>query len=535
MDRNEIVTNPLQHGNNFFSEIRYDAEGETEMKRIVIICLAFALLVGCQPTPEQEIIVNKGNQGEMIEASRSDEQPADADLRTQYHIPEHMTGSYTSADGLINVTVDAEIVVPDGPLPIVRVYAAEFEQPIVTAFWNELVGDRVLYDQWENEETKADIENELKNYTDQLNQIQSGAIDENEAMFSVDELTEMIAELQARYPYAPDGHEKTVETGMLHKQYLPLGKDKKAASRFGISARSAEGESWMQFCVENNSDNAERLIYRNGDGYDAIDVWRCARLKYNRESAKTDCFEIVQRCQYAEMHPVKPGDPIPNAAAGSLSLTPAEAYAEIDRFLTVTGLSDTYMISRSVVSGDSERPDTPSTQYAYTFELVRKIGGVPCNRSLLSTYASRTNEEEYAPSWNYERFQIGLDENGIFSVYWYSPFSIGDTINEQAKLKDFSEIQTIAERMLPMMKVENFDSSLASSADRTIDRIELGLWRIAEQNELGKGMLVPAYCFYGTDHYSYTVHDSVEDSYKSRIILIINAVDGTIIDPMKGY
>lgn len=505
------------------------------MKRLLVCLLSLALLIACHPTPEEEIVVNKRNQSAMIEASESEENVPDADLRTQYHIPEAMTGSYVSADGVVQVTVDAEIDVPNGPLPIVRVYAAEFEQPLVTALWNELVKDTVLYDAWENEETKADIEKDLKNYNDLIGKIQSGELSENDSMYTIDELNEMIAEAQQRYSYAPDGHEKTVETGILHKQYLPLGNDKKAAFRFGISARSAEGESWMQFCVENNSDNDERLVYRYNDGCDAIDVWRCARLKYNRESAKTDCFQIVQRCEYAEMYPVKPGDPIPNAAAGSLVLPPSEAYAEINRFLNAAGLSDTYMISRAVISGNSEKPDMPSTEYGYAFELVRKIGGIPCNRSLLSTQASRTVEEDYAPSWNYERFQIGLDENGIFCVYWYSPFSIGDTINERAKLKDFSEIQAIAERMLPMMEVENFDSSRSSSADRTIDRIELGLWRIAEQNELGKGMLVPAYCFYGTDHFSYTTHDSVEDAYKSRIILIINAVDGSVIDPQKGY
>ena len=31
------------------------------MKRIIVICLILALLIACQPTPEQEVVFNKGD------------------------------------------------------------------------------------------------------------------------------------------------------------------------------------------------------------------------------------------------------------------------------------------------------------------------------------------------------------------------------------------------------------------------------------------------------------------------------------------
>lgn len=508
------------------------------MRRLLLILLLLTLLLACVPTPEEEFVVNKGDQNAMIESSRSEETVEMSDLRSVYHIPDRMTGSCSSADGVINVTIDAVIIVPDGPLPIVHVYAAEFEQQIVTALWNELVGDAVLYDQWENEETKADIERDLKQYNEQLSQIQSGELDENDAMYSVDELTEMIADLQTRYASAPDGHEKVIETGVLHKQYFPLGDNKRAAFRMGISAHT-EGEPWIQFKVENDTDNTEMLIHYESDGWSGIDARRSARFYYYRNSDRSNCFDAAWCCDCATLIPIKPDDPIPDAASGSLSMTPSDACAEVERFLEAVGLSDTFTISRAVVSGDSMQPDTPSTEYGYSFELVRKVGNTTCNRSLLSTGASKVNEDEFAPTWSYEQFMIGLDNEGIFCVNWKAPFTLGDTINENAKLKDFSEIQAIAERMLPMMEVENFQPEYSKKAYRTVDRIELGLWRIAEQNELGKGMLVPAYCFYGTDSFTRTVkdayHDFSETSYRSRIVLILNAIDGSVIDPAKGY
>ena len=92
------------------------------MKRWIVLLLCLAVLA-CVPTPEEEFVVNKGNQTEMIEASRNENAAPDADLRMLYHIPERMTGAFASADGVVRVTVDAEIVVPQGPLPIVRVFA----------------------------------------------------------------------------------------------------------------------------------------------------------------------------------------------------------------------------------------------------------------------------------------------------------------------------------------------------------------------------------------------------------------------------
>ena len=507
------------------------------MKRLLVLLLCLAMLA-CVPTPEEEFVVNKGNQSEMIEASRSEDAAPDADLRLRYHIPERMTGSYTSADGVIRVNVDAEIVVPRGPLPIVRVYAAEFEQPDVTALWNALVGDAVLYDAWENEETKDDIETELKQYNEMLDRLQSGELSESDSMYSIDELNEMIAELMERYSSAPDGGEKTVETGILHKQYLPLGDDKKAASRMGISAHS-EGDPWITFRVENDSDNAEALIYREKDGWSGIPARRSARFHYNRSSEKSDCYLAAYACDYAELVPVDRDDPIPEAAAGDLRMTPQEAYAEVDRFLSATGLSDRFAVSRAVVAGDTQSPDTPSEKFAYYFELSRRIGGVPVNRALLSTGSSQMNEDDYAPTWTYEQFFLVLDEDGIFIAEWKAPLTVGEPINDNAKLLDFAEIEKTAARMLPMTEVRNFDPNTSEYAERNIDRIELGLWRIAEQNELGKGMLVPVYCFYGTDSFTRTVkdayHDFTETSCLSRIVLIVNAVDGSVIDPQKGY
>lgn len=505
------------------------------MNKVVSMLLAFLLLIACVPTPEEEFVVGKANQADMIAAAKEDAAQNITDLRAQYHIPETLSLDLKSPDGVVQVKVDAPVVVPDKPLPIVRVYAAEFEQPTVTALWNTLVGDAVLYDQWENEETKADIERDLKSYTDMLEQINDGTLDEQSAMYSADELKEMIADLQSRYASAPDGYEKQVETGVLHKQYFALGSDKRAAARMGISARS-EGEPWMHFFVENDTDNTEPLILQERDGWTGIGCGRAAHFYFNRTAPGISCAFRPLMDQWMEAYVVTPSDTIPEAASGAIATTPEAAFAKASQFLSDTGLDGTFAIARETLVSDRETPEAADAHFAYCIEFVRTVDGAPCARCANELSSTMNTDEMMSPYWGYEEFNLYLDDTGIFYVTWRTPLTVGDTVTEASKLLDFSEILPIAERMLPLMKVENFQPEFTKSVTRTIDRVELGLWRITEQNELGKGLLVPVYCFYGTDYFRRDLNaDYSDETYHRGVVLIVNAIDGSIIDPEKGY
>lgn len=130
---------------------------------------------------------------------------------------------------------------------------------------------------------------------------------------------------------------------------------------------------------------------------------------------------------------------------------------------------------------------------------------------------------------------LALDGEGVFFMDWTAPVTVGDTVNANAKLKDFSEIEAIAGRMLLIAEVVNYDPAHSDAVSRTVERVELGLWRVAEQNELGKGLFVPAYCFYGTDAFTQTYHDYTGYERSTRLLLVLNAIDGSVIDPAVGY
>ena len=117
------------------------------MKRICILLLVTLILCACQPTPETAFIVNKGDQNAMIDMARGEDvvsaaggkdgtEPATLDYRALYGIPERMTAAYTDAEGKVLVRIDAEVTVPEAPLPIVRVFSKDFDQQTVTRIWN---------------------------------------------------------------------------------------------------------------------------------------------------------------------------------------------------------------------------------------------------------------------------------------------------------------------------------------------------------------------------------------------------------------
>ena len=71
-----------------------------------------------------------------------------------------------------------------------------------------------------------------------------------------------------------------------------------------------------------------------------------------------------------------------------------------------------------------------------------------------------------------------------------------------------------------------------------MDDVQLGLFRIREKNDMEHGLLVPCWMFRGKLLFD---PDRVTQGYPRGIdydmfpLMIINAIDGSIIDPMKGY
>ena len=125
------------------------------MKRTLVFLLALLLLIGCQKTPEQPLIVPK-DQELMLEKAAATQAPAEA--YTPPAAPERWT--FDHGDGNFVIHADADVAVPDVPLPMVWVRAEGLPQETVYRLFRLLSQGEEL--KLPHVQTKAEIEESIR-------------------------------------------------------------------------------------------------------------------------------------------------------------------------------------------------------------------------------------------------------------------------------------------------------------------------------------------------------------------------------------
>lgn len=524
------------------------------MKRICILLLAALLLTGCRPTPETEYTVNKGDRGVVTsQETENGRKPEALDYHALYGIPERMTAEVTDAEGKVLVHIDAEVAVPDVPLPIVRVFAKDFDQETVTRIWNVLVKDTPMYEIVDeaNLNRRTRIEDKLTFFYAMLDDPELM----REHLYEKDEVTEEIARLQAERQKIEDAapKEKRRVDSTMWRRGIGFDDQPNLTQQEGLWAIS-EDES-IRFTVSNSTDNDEPIYETVEGGWNVIQNNKRASLDFRRASAASNIVFGNRPVGIPHGTIINEDDPLPERAKAWLPYTPKEAADRVRAFLYEAGLSDNFTIAylsldddAGVYYRDEERETLPHEPTAFCYHAVctRKVNGAPCCNTEMNVYESRGGESTktaYAPSWAYEQMHVYLDADGVFRFTWGTPLSVSDTQTEISSLRPFDEIRTIVEKRFPLQYLEEANRVTGMSdqpntrlpiTEITVNRITLGLWRIAGQDKLGQGLLVPAYCFYG-DLKSTWYQDGTPRIECNDLLFVINAVDGTVIDPAKGY
>ncbi len=506
--------------------------------------LSLLFLLACVPTPETEYVVNKGDQKEMIDMARVEvsldapetqtgESPK-MDYQAAFGVPEQLVLDTEEADGKVRLIIDADIIVPDAPLPIVRVFAGEFEQEAVYRLWAALV-DRTLYldDPELDVQTKADIAAYMQRLTELMDDPEEWMARYN----SIEEIEDEIRDLQKRYREAPDAKpdkQPTVADGTLKTETVTMDGTEKTARRVGLTAgsRSLDPRDSMSFTVRNDTDNAEAIVVDYGGGeWGVIPIDKGASLWWSRWAPAFACGGVLG-CHKIELSHT---DPLPEEAKDFLQTTPAGAVEKAEAFLKKAGLSDSFAVTQLCLCDDrspqNHRPEPEN--YAYYVYCSRKVNGAPC---CTTRGAWRSGEDlfarTYVPSWDYESLLLRIDDTGLYEVRWEGKLTVSDTLVKAANLMPFDGIETAIRTRLPLVLPHRVYNNGKITA--RVDRIELGLWRVLEQHELGRGLLIPAYALYGTAEMQYE-DGSVVHSDEYGLLYLVNAVDGSVIDADKGY
>lgn len=464
------------------------------MKKAITLILVAAMALsfsGCQDTPEDSIVAGKSSDA-LIEKAQAE---TGGTLAERLDAPETYQGSVSSVDGLLNVTIDAAVTVPEAEsVPIFQVTPGTITQEQADVLMDELVRG-TLYPT-DRQLTKAEIEAELLQTKQELAEGPA----EDDTLYQMEGLEvwqrsrqDKIDVLEAQYDQAPDT--TTAE---------PIS---------GVFAENAQGlsEIWGENVGEGGSHEELRIV--NGPFGQAL----CYAF-FSRNAADDGLSLLYATAQEMERDFQADVSQIPD-----VTLQAEQAQSMCDDLVQALGIDG--MSGRSIGKVYSQpQPGVPE-RCCWELRYTRQLGGIPITYTDDSWVAvSVVPGGSYQAPWPYESLIFYVNDDGIVGMRWMSPCQIGDAVTEDSALLGFEDVMDVFEKMYI---VDNG----GAEKDVTIDSICLGYARVLKQDETGVGLLVPAWDFFGT----VTDADGTVYDEGDRSLLTINAVDGSIIDRSLGY
>jgi len=450
---------------------------------------------------------------QMVETAAGDTSAETADtLRERLDAPD--VYAYEAADGVVTLTANAPVSIPDvESVPMVKTSGADFTQEQIDVLLLLLWEDDAM---WNNDQplTKSKIEQQITSIECSL-QTNADYQDEREYYETV-----RLPELREMLKTAPEEVGSVRSDGKLVTESILDGTtDKVAASVTGLSV---SGDTGRYFWVRNNADNTSVLENtRNG----RLSIQRWAKLVYRSARDGIAYFGINTMFSGIE---VTPDDRSMRTIDGiGAKQSPAQAASAAEDFLSKLG-EDLSICDMYLMNSDGRA--------VYMMRCVRNIQGVPCimmEGESAAIYVDSEDEELPDAVWAYETVTLFVDESGVCQLEWASPHRTGETLVEDCKLLPFPDIADVCSNMLPLLFHEDWGHiENMTSATVEIDRVEFGMLRVVENQSVGGGLMIPVWAFYGKR--GFIAENQEMQNRVSQRLLIVNAVDGSVVDPDKG-
>ena len=471
------------------------------MKRILISLVALLLLIGCQRTPEQPLIVPK-DQELMLEKSAASQKPEEPYMPPA--APERWT--FEMQSGNFSYHADADVSVPQVPLPTVWVRAQGLPQETVYRLFQLLSQGEEL--KLPHVQTRAEIEESIRAYTALLEQRPDQDADMSKEEYD-EGLLQELEYLKEAYKTAPEISPDRVSDGTCEVQ-----KSGKTGSETLVLSASNLNREINVHSFPQADERSSFAYYRHLRGRSDYSMANAHKV----DAAATQNDPLYQKAMNEVQAVLEAiGDPFEVAA---VYLIDDAAYGNVD----------------GIVHDAEHR--------ALCVDCHRLVSGAPAAYDVSG--ATRKDPKSYAIPWPVESLRIIIDEEGIVSLNWKNMVTVLETASQTTNLLPFEKIEGVAEKMLPILYNPTGWEDMKSVEIR-ISHVGLELIRIREQNNAAelKGLLVPAWVFYGTiqmteasgfqDYANYGLKSGYDHYRGEEILLCLNAVDGSVIDPLLGY
>ena len=480
------------------------------MKRIcMFILVVLFLCVGCQPTPEQEYVINKRDNdlGQKVEAR--------SDLKAQT-FPSRWEQEATEVRQGLTVRVDADILQKaDGLYPVYRTRGADITIDDAAAWAGKLLPAPVS--RTDREWTKAQWEKELQDYLQRIDDLKAwiaagrpyDGVDRDEYLPDPEEIEEQTNQYMELIQNAPD---KNKTTPLSDFRDMPKGQGYAYALSDGSTAYISWDEDYVQI---GKGCRRDAYIYYN----------------YYYEDEKD-----MDDSPYAPLWQ-------------DVTMTRGAAEAVLQRELQRLGFEDFSIFGAFPANlmdaggmGDSDR-----VAVGWSFHLKRNPGGyptvdVPYEPAQELNYGA-TDEFTASPHMREETLELMVDERGVQCFLFSAKKEIAGIENTNVELLPFEEAKTRILNAFAMC-YPTYDWNKDKDLRLEIYRVLITSYTLRLPNSEDRRE-VPCYVVFYDDSINYS--DPSQPNYeqnRDRVrndpnlmhdCLFINAVDGSVIHTDWGW
>ncbi|MDD5017662.1 MAG: DUF6034 family protein [Eubacteriales bacterium] len=451
---------------------------------VAAVMLATCVLTACQPTPEEEVIVNKGD-GEFEEAINATAAPAAA-----YEAPGHW--SETVENGKLTIAIDTDVTLPDVSVyPVVKLEPATFSQQRLDELVAYFAGDNKLYEP--EVMTKAD-------YEEKLVEAKKGDLIDGEYVITEQSLA-YVEELEKKIANAPEDSPRVyADTTLTYR------KDENG------NADTAAGENFFCVTVENKSGNDASIYAGNYvEGYNTS-----TSFSYTCGGGyETASFFMPEDVEWIDYETILAG----------INISEADAAAQAQNIIDDLGIEDMVLdnAEKAILYDETNRG-------GYAFEYIRESGGIAgYQRTSWSTNAGEA-EPAYSPPFFQERVAIVVTENGVEYFSWTGCAQVVETVSGNVPLLAFEKIQQDLKDQIYYKKSFELDREGLEELTVTVNSAGLRVGYISVENNVHQALLVPVWVF----EVSETVTYYGETYEVDRDVYIFNAIDGGVIGSSYG-
>lgn len=412
-------------------------------------------------------------------------------ISERYDIPDRIRLEKYIPSAKLTVCIDAMVVVPDEKkIPIAKIKRCTFSQELVSTLFHGLCDSEMVKKTSSENLSKIQIAQIIVDTEEEMNRYEKDPVMQ---YYYQEELQDLVKQFEN----AP----------------LFVNEDVCDGSMYLIERRSEAGKKYYLGVDAVSRDHSEYFIVtnpifdENGLQDNSNIRWNDSHLYFHNWRNKNISGDYGTRIVIED--PFEPRE-LKNLNL-EIEFLPAYAKSYAEWFFEHMGI-DNLSVNSIILLLDKDN----SNKYSYQLLCSQGVGKVAGTYFDIGVGSESEGEESYY--WLYESIKMCVDEEGIYYFSWDAPISIQDIIMLDAPLIPFEDV--LNRLIETLAKKEGIEEDVVC-----IKKITLSLQRIVITGSEEEGLLIPVWNFYGSD----------EQMSKSISLLSINAMDGSIIDPIRGY